>query len=131
MGVMILKVFSKLNSSMILNNFLFCLGFEMNRFILSLATVLFYAQLKPAPLLKKKVLFFLNSFSHLPAQAFMWPLHELQQGANEYSCFLSQTSFYSDLVHHAATWPFAVPGEELAQGENTHKKHEEDLDCIL
>lgn len=90
----------------------------MNRFILGLATMLFYDQLKPAPLLKKKVLFFLTSFSHPPAQAFMWPHHELQQGANKCSCFLSQISFYSDLVHHAATWTFAVPREELVQGEN-------------
>ena len=90
----------------------------MNRFILRLATVLFYDQLKPPPLLKKKVLFFPTSFSHLPAQARTWPQHELQQGANEYSCFFSWVSFYSDLVHYAATWTFAVPGEELAQSEN-------------
>ena len=90
----------------------------MSRFILRLTTVLFHDQLKPAPLLKKKVLFFLTSFSHLPAQAFLWPHHELQQGANACSCFLSRISFHSGLVHHAATWAFAVPGEELAQGEN-------------
>lgn len=32
--------------------------------------------------------------------------------------FISQITFYSDLVHRAATRTFAVPGEEPAQGEN-------------
>lgn len=90
----------------------------MNRFILRLATMLFYDQLKPGPLLKKKISCLLTSFSHLPAQAFMWPHHELEQGANERSYFPLQISFYSDLVHHAATRTFVVPGEELARGEN-------------
>lgn len=80
--------------------------------------MLFYSQLSPALLLKKKGLLFPASFSHLSAQAFTWPHHELQQGNNESCCLLSWINLHSDLVHREATWPFAVPEEKLAQGEN-------------